>query len=464
MKPENTQADLSSAANRSQNPKLFWIFISFLLPMLLSNLLQSLSGTLNNVYVGHLMGKEAIAALASFFPIIFLLISVTIGIGAGASVLIGQAWGAGDKEKVRAVSGTTLTVILALGCVFAVIGALSLDQLLALLGTPQNIIADAKVYAYVMLFSVPGIFLFIAFTSMLRGTGDTVTPLWALFVSTIIGLILTPIFILGWFGLPEMGIASPAIATFFANTLTMIWLFLHIKKRNHVLSIDRTFLPHFRIRFGLLRIITKISIPMTIQMITIALSELAIIRFINDFGSDATASYGALIQIIGYVQFPAISIAITVSILGAQAIGRNQLYLLSQITRIGLFVNLVLTGGLIALTYLLSKFIIGFFITDHSVLLLTDHLLHISLWSIILFGFSRVFASIMQASGVVYIPMMINIFCIVAVELPLAWWLSQHYGLQGVWLSYPATFIVMLILQFLYYWFIWRKMPIKRLI
>ena len=96
---------------------LWKTFLLFLAPMLLSNILQSLSGTLNNVYLGQMIGVGALAAVSSFFPVMFFFIAFTIGLGAGASVLIGQAWGAREPEKARAVAGTTLTVGVLFGAV-----------------------------------------------------------------------------------------------------------------------------------------------------------------------------------------------------------------------------------------------------------------------------------------------------------------------------------------------------------
>ncbi|MCB1974538.1 MAG: MATE family efflux transporter, partial [Burkholderiaceae bacterium] len=104
-------------------PRPLWrVFAAFLAPMLASNILQSLSGTLNNIYLGQMLGVKALAAVSGFFPVMFFFIAFMIGLGAGASVLIGQAWGAGKVERVRAVAGTTLAVGLAFGLVVAVLG------------------------------------------------------------------------------------------------------------------------------------------------------------------------------------------------------------------------------------------------------------------------------------------------------------------------------------------------------
>lgn len=432
--------------------------------MLVSNFLQGLSGTLNNIFVSKLIGDEAFASTSVFFPVIFLMISIVIGLGAGGSILVGQAWGAGDSTKVKSITGTTLTVNFIIGILFALIGFLILDVLLEMLKTPENIIDQTRQYAYIMLLNIPCIFIFICFTSLLRGAGDSMTPLLALIVSTVLGAFLTPMFILGLFGIPKLGIISPALALLCSNLITMALLIVYLNKIGHTLAFNKQFFKYLRPNMQLIKLVLKISIPMTVQMITIALSELLIIRFINEYGSDATTSYGALIQIIGYVQFPAISIAITVSILGAQAIGRGNLALLTKIMQTGLWVNLLLTGGLILLITLFSSTIIKLFIADEQTILMTQYLLNISLWGMIIFGFARVFSAIMQASGVVFIPTLITILSILLILLPAAWILSPLIGLQGIWIAYPITFIVLLGLQFSYYWFVWRHKTIKRLV
>jgi hypothetical protein len=110
--------------------------------------------------------------------------------------------------------------------------------------------------------------------------------------------------------------------------------------------------------------VLRIGLPTGVQMVVLSLSELVILALVNGHGSQATAAYGAVTQIVNYVQFPALSIAITASILGAQAIGAGRLERIGPILRTGLAINLCLTGGLIVLGYVLSHWLLGLFITD----------------------------------------------------------------------------------------------------
>ncbi len=123
-----------------------------------------------------------------------------------------------------------------------------------------------------------------------------------------------------------------------------------------------------------------------------------------------------------------------------------------------------MTGALVILGYLLSRLIIGLFITSAEVLDLAQGLLQIVLWSAIPFGMAGVLSATMRASGAVLIPMLLSIFAIVAVEIPVAVGLSRAIGVKGVWIAYPATFCGMMLLQTGFYLLVWRRKPIRRLV
>src|SRR3954462_11534968 len=138
-------------------PRPLWrTFMAFLGPMILANILQSLSATINGVFIGQMLGTRALAAVASVFPVIFFFISLVIGLGAGASVLIGQAWGARETHKVKAIAGTTLGLGLAVGIAVALFGGLFTEGMLRLLGTPGNVFAESLRYARLMMIAMPG--------------------------------------------------------------------------------------------------------------------------------------------------------------------------------------------------------------------------------------------------------------------------------------------------------------------
>ncbi|WP_249134069.1 MATE family efflux transporter [Bradyrhizobium japonicum] len=432
-------------------------FLGFLAPLMLSNALQSLFGTVSNVYLGQMIGVDALAAVSVFFPVMFFLFAFVMGLSTGATVLIGQAFGAGEHDRIRRVAGTTLAIGLLLSISIALIGGLFSRQLMMALATPADILDQASAYARIMLLTMPLGFIFLLMTAMIRGVGDALTPLLALALSTAIGLILTPMLIRGSFGLPAAGITSPAWAGAISNALTLIALALCLRWKKHALAPDAALLRHLRLDGAMLGKILGIGLPSAVGMVVMAIAELVLLGLVNGYGSDATAAYGAVNQVMGYTQFTAMSISIAVSILGAQAVGSGDRTRFDGIVRTGLAFNLVLTGGLVALIYLAPRAILGIFITDGAVLDLAKELLFIALWSSVPFGLATVFSGAMRAAGVALTPMLLAIFAIVAIELPAAVILSHAFGLRGIWAAYPIVFCAMFVLQMGYYFLVWRK-------
>jgi putative MATE family efflux protein len=322
-----------------------------------------------------------------------------------------------------------------------------------------------------MLIAAPAIFVFLLATSMLRGVGDTKTPLFTLLISTALGMLLTPALIRGWGGLPQLGVVSGAYAAGASFLIAMSWMAWYLLRHQHPktpsgkhpLAPDARFFKHLKIDKVILAKVLKIGLPTGMSMITISLAEIAVLFLVNRFGSQATAAYGAVNQIVNYVQFPAISIAIAASILGAQAIGAGHGHMLGKIAKTGIVLNLVLTGSLVIIGLLFSRTIIGLFITDPAVVDVAKTLLDIMLWSSVIMGMSMVLSGLMRASGEVVMPTAITMFCIICIEIPSAWVLSNIYGINGIWAAYPITFLSMLALQTTYYRLVWRKKPIKRL-
>jgi putative MATE family efflux protein len=439
-------------------------YLAILLPMMLTNLLQSAAGVIDGVYLGQMIGVDAIAAVSAFFPVFFFLLALIIGLSAGATVLIGQAWGAGERAKVRAIAGTALAMMLAIGLTTSVLGALSAPHLMSWLGTPANVFDDAVRYARLMLIGMPVVFLMWLSTSMSRGVGDATTPLRTLALATSIALAATPAFIRGWFGLPRLGVASPAVSTWLAFTVALAWMFVHWRRTGHALAPSAALLRQLRIDRALAGKILRIGAPIALQMLTMAVAELVLLGLVNRHGSHATAAYGAVTQVMSWMQLPAMSVGITASILASHMIGAGRSERVSAVVRIGLRMNVAVTGAIVVLTYGLAPVILGLFLTDRAVQALALQLLHIAGWSVIVLGGANVLVGVMRGSGAVLVPTSLGMAAIVVVELPLAYTLNATLGMTGIWWSYAAAFVAMLVLQAAYYRMGWRRRAISRLI
>ena len=451
--------------NPESTRPLWQRFAIFLLPLMASNILQALSGTFNAIFIGQMISVEALASLATFFPILFFLISFIIGLSAGSTILIGQAWGARNITRVKEIAGTTLTAAFVLGLVIAIIGGIWVEDIMSVLGAPENIRGMAVGYGRIMFLGMPGFFIFLVATSILRGVGDTITPLFSLIMSLLVGVVLTPALIQGWWGLPQLGVNSAAWAFIAGFVVVLTFLFFYMRARKLPLAPDAQLLRALKPNVTLLKLILKLGIPTGLQMVVASVAGIVIVGLVNRFGSNATAAYGALNQVLNYVQFPAMSIGIATSIFGAQAIGARRSEQLAAITRTGLIMNFVITGSLVLIAYLASESLVSLFITDPDVIDLTQHLLHVVLWAIIPFGFGVVFSGMMRASGMVYAPMLLALTAILVIEMPGAIVLSKtSLGLTGIYMAYAASFTGMMILQASWYHFVWKKKKIVALV
>jgi putative MATE family efflux protein len=451
--------------NIFEEGKPMWqILLVFLVPLMLSNVLQSASQTMASIWIGRLISTQALGAVSAVFPIVFLLFSFVFGVSSGSSVLVGQAFGAKDFHKVKKVAGTVLGAALYLGIFVAIVGTIGSSTVLGWLATPPDILPQSDAYARVIFLTMPVFFFYFVYVTILRGTGDSTTPFYTLIVSSVLAITVTPVFIVGLFGLPKLGVVSAAVAGVIANTAALGWLLYYLARKNHPLKFDRETLADMWIDWKILGAVLRIGLPTALQVMMVSLAEIAVISFVNRFGSSATAAYGAVNQVVGYVQFPAISIGIAASIFGAQCIGARREDKLGSVVRSAVGLNYAIGAVLIGACYLFAWFILGWFITDPHTLRMAHELLMITLWSYAVFGNSAVLSGLMRGSGTVLWPTAIGIFAIWGVEVPAAYLLMHRIGLDGVWLGYPIAYCVALALQFSYYEFVWKRKTHERLV
>ena len=182
--------------------------VAFALPTLGSNVLQSLNGSVNAVWVGRFLGEDALAATSNANIIMFLMFGAVFGFGMAATILIGQAWGARDVEAARRAFGTALGLVLVAALVVAALGFAFVEPILTLLATPGGAFAQAQAYLSVIFLSLPAQMTMVLMFMALRGTGDSLTPLWFMVLNVALDVVLNPLLILGVGPFPQMGIAG----------------------------------------------------------------------------------------------------------------------------------------------------------------------------------------------------------------------------------------------------------------
>lgn len=448
-------------------PSLNRRFLVFLGPLVLTNILQALTGTVNHIYMGRLLGADALAAVASFMPLFLLFSAFIFGLGTGASILVGQAHGARNTQGLRAVAGTTLWAGLLLGLGLAGCGVLVAQPLMAWLGTPAEALPQAVVYARGMMALFPVLFTSMLMAALLRGTGDTVTPLRALGVSLSVTVVLAPVFIRGVpaMGLPAQGILGGVIALLLATLASLGFMAWHLRRRQHVLAPTWALAAQLRLNGTLLRTLVRLGVPTGLFFITGSLADLGVLSLVNPHGAAATAAWGAASQVMSYVLFPAMAVAMASSVFAAQAIGEGQgQQQLAAVTRTGMRMNLWLTGGLAVLVFAAAPWVVGLFVADARVVDIAARVLHITVWGAVFFGLASVYSGVMRASGTVLVPTLISLGCLAFLIVPLGWLLGRQLGLVATWLAYPLTYFTALLLQGLYFHGVWRRQALRRLV
>jgi putative MATE family efflux protein len=454
--PEDSQPNIHPDLLDPNKP-MWKPIIVFLIPMMLSNILQSLGGVVSTVIIGRGLGETSLAAASTVLPVNFFLISLVIGLGSGSLVLIGQAYGAGKKGELGRTVDTTIKFSFLLGIAMAIIGVVFIKGILQLIGAPLSVQPEAIKFGRVIFASLPLTFVYVSYTTILRGTGDSKTPFIFLVISTVLNIAFTPVLTFGWLGLPKMGVAGAGWSYVISTLIAFVLLLFYLQWKKHALRLDATFWKHWKLDISILKLLIKIGLPSGIQMIAISLSEVAVIFLVNQHGEQATAAYGAVIQIVNFVQMPMLSLGMAAGVFAAQFIGAGAKNRLESLRRHSLVLNYVIGVVIVGIIYFFSESILYWFLTDNSTILMAKDVLFAVLWALILFGHGMILSSIMRGTGTVVIPTIITIACIWILQVPVAALLSAPLGLLGIWLAYPISDGVMLLVLYLYYQFGWKR-------
>lgn len=431
----------------------------FSLPILLGNVLQTLNGSINSIWVGQLLGETALAATSNANLILFFLISAIFGLSMAAVILIGQNLGAKRIADAKKVVGTSTVFFVVLSVITGAAGVAFSPHILDLLNTPADAMAMAVSYTRILFAGVPPMFIFNLIMAVLRGAGDAKTPFYFLLLSAVLDVGLNPLLIRGFGPFPRMGIAGSATATLIAQSVSLVLLVAYLYFKRHFLRLTRDDLPLLRMNWPIIRILIRKGLPMGLNMVVVSLSNLLLIHLVNAYGSEATAAFGIANQISSYVQMPALAIGGAVTSMAAQNIGANRWDRVSRITRVGIGFNVLLTGTLVLFLLLFNRETLGLFLPrEGHAIDLGMHINNVTLWSFIIFGIFNVMVGVVRSSGAVTVPLIISFIALMIVRIPLAAVLGSLYGFAAMWWSFPISFAAAALLNALYYRFGgWKK-------
>jgi len=435
----------------------------FALPTLGTNILQSLNGSINSIWVGRFLGENALAATSNANLVMFLMLAAVFGFGIAATILVGQNMGRRDIEAVRRAMGTAVGSFVIMSVLIAVVGYFASPAILHLLATPPEAARLAEAYLRVIFIAMPALFMVTVITMGMRGTGDSVTPFLIMILNVVLDSGLNPVFIQGLFGAPRLGIAGAATATAIASYASLIVLVAMIYARDLTIRLRGRELRWLIPDPALLKVIIAKGIPMGLQMFVISFSGLALMGLVNHAGVDVVAAYGVTLQLWTYIQMPALAVGAAVSAMAAQNVGAGLWPRVEAVTRSGIGINLLITAALIGIVTLADRPMLSLFLGGASPALpIARHIHLVASWSFLMFGVTMVIFATVRATGAVVAPLVILAIAMFPIRLGAVFALKPFMGIEALWWTQPLSSFASMVMALGYYRAgSWRKLRMQ---
>jgi len=415
--------------------KALW---SLSLPIILSNTLYTSHQLVNTFWVGRL-GADAVAAVSVSFPVLFLLMSLGGGLSIAGSILIAQYAGARDQAMVNHVSAQTLLMVIAISTCFSIIGYLTVEPILRLMGIGADIFAEAASYMRVSFMGIVFMFCFFMFQSILRGVGEAKLPLYVVAFSVALNLLLDPLLIFGWGPIPRLGVVGAAYATLFTQGISAFVGFKILAGSRYGVRVRAQDLAP---DWPLMKRVFFLGLPASIEQSMQALGITVMTVIVAGFGTLAIAAYGIGFRVLTFVIIPALGISMATATLVGQNIGAGNVRRAKEVARLSTrWAFLVLTtAGVVC--FAAAGPIVRFFVPADESLIASGAL--VVRFMAICFGFIGLQQSLMGAfrgAGDTFMPMILAIVGVWVLQIPTAYLLSRHtsLGVVGLWYAFPIS-------------------------
>lgn len=293
------------------------VILLFAVPILFGNLLQQAYNLVDSIVVGQFIGTDAFGATSASNTLMNLFISLLIGVGTGASILISQYFGQKSFDYLKKSFSTALIVLTILTAIVSVLGVIFSKQIMVLLKVDSLILDDAYTYLRVIFIGLVPMMLFNMYSSFLRGVGNSKIPLVFLIIATVVNIILDVTFVAVF----KMGVFGVAIATVIANIVSAIGIIIYAYLKVPYFSLKKN---DFIISFSLLKKMLRAGFPVIWQQFLVAFSLVLLQSIFNGYGKDYTSAYGLSGRIDALVCLPLNSIAMALSSFVAQNKGANE--------------------------------------------------------------------------------------------------------------------------------------------
>ncbi len=428
------------------------LLIAFALPLLLGNLFQQLYNTVDVLVVGNFVGKEALAAVGSSTVIINTLVLFFNGVSVGASVVIGQNYGARNEKGLHVSIETTMAVTFICSILFTAIGVGMVPFMLQFMSTPEDVLPSAALYLRIYFSGLSGLLVYNMGSGILRAVGDTKRPLYFLCFSSLTNIVLDLLFVISF----HMGIAGVAYATIISQFLSAMLVLWYLSRSK---DIYRLTWRDLCIEKSILRRILEIGLPAGVQSALTCFSNVFVQSYINSFGASCMAGWSCYTKIDQFLMLPLQSMGQSATTFVSQNIGAKNYARAKNGTYSALAIAIAIAVTGASILWLSAPFIVALFNQDPSVVEHGVLFLRLCVFFMVFCCFNQVVAGALRGAGKSKVPMIIMLYSFVLfrqIYLFIATRIYNHPTVVGF--GYPAGWILCGTSLILYYRFSgWEK-------
>lgn len=425
--------------------------ISFSIPLMLSGILQLAFNAVDIVVVGRFSGSEALAAVGSTTALINVFTNLFIGISLGANVLAARFYAAGREKEMSETVHTAITFAIISGVVMALVGLFFSRGALELMGTPDNVINLSTLYMKIYFLGMPFFMLYNYGAAILRAVGDTKRPLLFLIVAGVINACLNLLLVIAF----HLGVAGVAIATVTAQFVSCVLVLRCLYKSDSSYQLHFSKLMIKKIYLGQ---IFQVGIPAGIQSTVINFSNVLLQSSVNSFGSVAMAGYTAANNIFGFLYASINAVTQACMSFTSQNYGAGKWKRMDKVLRncilLSVVVSLILGGG----SYLFGPELLKIYTSDPKVIQCGMEILLYTTVTYFMCGLMDLFPGALRGMGYSAIPMLLSIIGTVGTRIVWIFMIfPRHRSLDVLFISYPASWLITIILQVICYFFVRKR-------
>ncbi|MBE9509369.1 MAG: MATE family efflux transporter [Bacteroidetes bacterium] len=420
------------------------LIFQFALPMLLGNVFQQLYNIVDSIIVGNFIGKEALAAVGASFPIIFLMIALIIGIASGSTIVIAQFFGARDYQTVRKMIDTLFIFLFFASLLVTFIGITFTEQILRIIQLPEELIPGAKDYLSIYLAGIIVFFGFNGISSILRGLGDSKTPMYFLIISTVMNIGFDLLFVLVF----KWGIKGVAIATILSQGIAFILAIIYLNSTHKIIRFS---LKNLTFDMGLFKKSFRIGLPTGIQHTFVSLGMMAVLTIVNLFGTNVIAAYSVVLRINSIASLPAMNFAAALATFVGQNLGAGKTHRVTKGLKETILMSSLVSVSVSILVIVFGKFLMVLFTPDPEVIRIGKEYLIIVGSFYIIFSIMFSINGALRGAGDTLIPMFITLLSLWFIRVPVAYLLSKSIDETGIWWAFPIGWLAGAVLSYLYY-------------